>query len=147
MDDLVSIMPHYTGVCTYGHFYLVPRRLCRIVTCFPRGMQCFCGSASDDPTKNGEATCDMDCSGDDTRICGGRDAISVYQYDESPYVDVGCYVDDATRVLTGESQAGNPYMTTEVRRQMTTLACGKIMIDDTLYAVASGRRRQNKHVC
>ena len=42
--------------------------------------QCYCGLATDDPDSLGDATCDVDCVGDSSQICGGNSAISVYEY-------------------------------------------------------------------
>lgn len=83
--------------------------------------QCFCGRTSDDPDKLGPATCDMSCAGDASETCGGRLAISVYEYTErrtSEYA--GCFVDESgLRALSGKSRKGDPNMTREVRKRTT----------------------------
>lgn len=74
----------------------------------------------------------MTCSGDSSEVCGGFDAIQVYEYlDDAPtpvapspvaptpsgdYESVGCFVDDnQDRVLTGDSVLStNSVMTAEV---------------------------------
>ena len=66
----------------------------------------------------------MACSGDASQICGGNNAISVYEYvDVAPtptvpsdvYVSLGCYADLASpRVLSGPVK-DIISMTTEVR--------------------------------
>lgn len=48
----------------------------------PRLLQCFCSAASDDYGEYGEATCDYTCAGDASQICGGKNAISIYEYDD-----------------------------------------------------------------
>eukprot|EP00904_Undaria_pinnatifida_P007824 jgi/Undpi1/4171/HiC_scaffold_16.g07538.m1 len=44
------------------------------------GSLCYCGLATDDPDSLGDATCDIDCVGDSSQICGGDSAISAYEY-------------------------------------------------------------------
>lgn len=87
--------------------------------------KCFCSVDGDDPAELGTATCDMSCAGDSSQTCGGRDAISVYEYTttaptptpppaSSSYDHLGCYTDVASpRVFTGKSTASNA-MTAEV---------------------------------
>ncbi|CAM9763241.1 unnamed protein product, partial [Sphacelaria rigidula] len=66
------------------------------------GTECFCGVTSDDPDRLGDATCNMDCSGDASETCGGRNAISVYEFTNPPSGYAGCFVDSGSdRVLTG----------------------------------------------
>ncbi|CAM9751708.1 unnamed protein product, partial [Sphacelaria rigidula] len=69
------------------------------------GNECFCGRTSDDPDELGRATCNMSCAGDASETCGGRLAISVYEYTESRTSGyAGCFVDKTgTRALTGNS--------------------------------------------
>ena len=40
-------------------------------------MKCWCGDDSD-YDRHGTAVCDMDCTGDASETCGGRNAMSVY---------------------------------------------------------------------
>ncbi|CAN0092627.1 unnamed protein product, partial [Sphacelaria rigidula] len=77
--------------------------------------QCFCGVASDVPDRYGDATCNMKCSGDTGETCGGRRAISVYEFTDSPSGYAGCFVDSSSdRVLTGEFLKNEPTMTLKV---------------------------------
>ncbi|CAM9785404.1 unnamed protein product [Sphacelaria rigidula] len=67
--------------------------------------------ASDDPDRLGDATCNMDCSGDASETCGGRNAISVYEFTDSPSGYAGCFVDSGSdRVLTGQFLKNEPTM-------------------------------------
>lgn len=44
--------------------------------------ECFCGLKSEDYTVLGVSTsCDMQCTGDKSAICGGRNAMSVFTQD------------------------------------------------------------------
>jgi hypothetical protein len=43
------------------------------------GGQCFCGNALVDSTELSESKCNMPCEGDETQICGGSLALSVYK--------------------------------------------------------------------
>ncbi|CAN0160353.1 unnamed protein product [Ascophyllum nodosum] len=43
--------------------------------------ECWCGEATDDPTILGSVTCTRTCFGDASQICGGRWAMSVYEYE------------------------------------------------------------------
>jgi hypothetical protein len=43
------------------------------------GGQCFCGNALVGSTELAEAKCDMPCEGDDTQICGGQLALTVFK--------------------------------------------------------------------
>lgn len=75
--------------------------------------QCFCSADGDNPAELGTATCGQACTGNESQICGDRDAISVYQYVDTiiipvpptpsdDYVTLGCYTDlESPRVLTG----------------------------------------------
>lgn len=81
------------------------------------GEECYCSSGSDELDSLGEATCNMECSGDDSETCGGRLAISVYEY--TGYA--GCFVDNVRdRVLTAGSFVDDE-MTAEVREAGATI--------------------------
>lgn len=58
----------------------------------------------------------MECSGDESETCGGRNAISVYEFtDDSSSGYAGCFVDSTRdRVLTGPSKKNDPDMTSAV---------------------------------
>ena len=62
---------------------------------FVRREQCYCGVDADDPARLGDATCNFDCAGDASQTCGGRNAISVYEYntDVTPPESLGCWAD------------------------------------------------------
>lgn len=87
--------------------------------------ECFCGTSMDDPDMYGEATCDDTCAGDASDTCGGRWAMSVYQFDGAPVETPpktlskvaaryrGCYSDTADdRMMVEEITADD--MTLEV---------------------------------
>ncbi|CAM9719121.1 unnamed protein product, partial [Sphacelaria rigidula] len=77
------------------------------------GEECYCGSSSDDPELFDNADCNMGCSGDASETCGGRNAVSVYQFTEDPSAYAGCFVDSSRdRVLTGSSRTDESGMTT-----------------------------------
>ena len=72
---------------------------------------------SDDPDELGEGTCDFPCAGDDSEICGGSFAISVYQYPDvivvPPRTFLGCYADSKRgRIMTYKDTDND--MTTDV---------------------------------
>lgn len=88
--------------------------------------QCWCGAESVDYARHGYSSCEFPCSGDDTEICGGYDAFSLYLNDGSGTVDptpaptpskpayVGCYKDKKDdRVFTGEKYT-DEHMTNDV---------------------------------
>lgn len=108
--------------------------------CFFSSSQCFCGDAEPDVA---EGICNFECGGDDTEICGGFDAISVYTIGDTtvtppsedtpapvvpqttpapavplptgPYSFVGCYTDSRTaRVLSDIVEDSSTTMTTKV---------------------------------
>lgn len=68
--------------------------------------ECYCGDSL--PSKKA-SNCDMKCAGDDNKVCGGKDAISIYSGSCSPRnhdddnptsgsvkgaTNIGCYKDD-----------------------------------------------------
>lgn len=87
--------------------------------------ECWCGDASADVDKNGEATCDMSCAGDSSTSCGGYSTVDVYEYTSStnpapaPPTStgyLGCYLDDKTdRIFTAGMDSSNSDLTPEVR--------------------------------
>ncbi|CAM9763309.1 unnamed protein product, partial [Sphacelaria rigidula] len=91
------------------------------------GKECYCGPASDDFDSLGEATCTMSCSGDANETCGGRLAISVYEY--TGYA--GCFMDNVTdRVLTGSSFVDN---------DMTAEVCAELCKNAPFYGTQFGK--------
>ncbi|CAM9947269.1 unnamed protein product, partial [Sphacelaria rigidula] len=96
------------------------------------GKECFCGPSSDDPSRLGDATCNMECSGDASETCGGRNAISVYEFtDDSPSGYAGCFVDSSRdRILTGQSKKNDPDMTSAECAKF----CGSAPFYGTQYA-------------
>lgn len=75
--------------------------------------QCYCGVESDDPSRLGEATCDVDCAGDASQTCGGRFAISVYQYIVLEPEFLGCWTDSKSNRIMDTVQSSNA-MTNDV---------------------------------
>lgn len=78
------------------------------------GNECFCGMPGDDYAALGEGICNFDCAGDETQVCGGRDAMSVYvmkEYEPDTYSFLGCYRDDMVRVMSGTFKMKDPMMT------------------------------------
>lgn len=91
-------------------------------------------------TDLGTATCDMECSGDGTQICGDFDAISLYEYsDTSPtpvpptpepppkptedeYISLGCFGDVGGSRVFRASASESSSMTTEVGRLVAAAA-------------------------
>lgn len=66
----------------------------------------------------GDATCDFECAGDETEICGGFFAISVYQYPDVVITPtptfLGCWGDSkGGRIMMNKQTDGT--MTTDVR--------------------------------
>lgn len=83
--------------------------------------QCWCGSGASDIYQHGFTTCDYPCSGDNTEVCGGYLATSLYEMNGLPSDPpdgtkyIGCYKDaPRNRVLTGSSTTDDD-MTDEVR--------------------------------
>lgn len=63
----------------------------------------------------------MACAGDSNKICGGYDAITIYEYTEvtdSDYTYMGCFTDSKLNRVMG-SKIVNSSMTTEVSSQVT----------------------------
>ena len=62
----------------------------------------------------------MDCAGDDSETCGGRNAISVYYGDSAPdskFTYMGCFADSAaTRVLSVSALKNDAGLTIDVRK-------------------------------
>ena len=94
--------------------------------------QCFCGDSSSRLYKHGKAdNCNMDCPGrSGIEKCGGRLAISVFQYEGSPS-DIpknsdylGCFTDKRNdRALTLDdmtSDKGMTYAVSDERSNPTT---------------------------
>ncbi|CAM9474079.1 unnamed protein product, partial [Ectocarpus fasciculatus] len=104
------------------------------------GRECWCQDESIDFRRHGAATCDYQCSGDDSIVCGGFDAFSLYDLEEgelpSPPTDdnyVGCFADDRNdRVLGAKSSSS----------EMTSEACASYCADEsprnTYYATQWG---------
>lgn len=47
----------------------------------------------------------MSCAGDASQICGGRDAINVYEYTgvtNTAYTYLGCFTDDTSNRVMGD---------------------------------------------
>lgn len=45
------------------------------------GIECWCGGTDTDHVQHGESeTCNMECSGDPSQICGGEWSMNVYKY-------------------------------------------------------------------
>ncbi|KAL0953492.1 hypothetical protein HGRIS_004722 [Hohenbuehelia grisea] len=68
------------------------------------GNECYCGNKLGGTLDNGK--CTTPCAGKPTATCGGNNHLSVYQVISGPappagWVDSGCYVDNAARVLNG----------------------------------------------
>lgn len=86
------------------------------------GRECWCQDESIH-LRHGAGTCDYQCSGDESIVCGGFDSFSLYDLEErelpSPPKDdnyVGCFADDRNdRVLGAKSSSRE--MTSEVDRQ------------------------------
>ncbi|CAM9721650.1 unnamed protein product, partial [Sphacelaria rigidula] len=98
------------------------------------GTECFCGADTDTPEEAAEATnCDVPCAGDATENCGGKNAVSLYEFggvspptpspvDSEPptpttsgYDSVGCVTDSpAARVLSLKSIKKQPDMTADL---------------------------------
>lgn len=51
-------------------------------------MECWCGSlmSSGGPAPDGEALCNMPCSGNTNEICGGPDRLSLFRFGDIPTV-------------------------------------------------------------
>lgn len=85
-----------------------------------RPWQCFCGS----PASLGSDTadnCDMECAGDSSQLCGGFNAINVYEYTDetnSEYTYMGCYTDSSSNRVMG-SMSVSSSMTIDVSDQVT----------------------------
>ena len=86
--------------------------------------QCWCGRSSSDINKHGSSTkCNSNCAGGGRiQKCGGKYAVSVYQYEGTPRripggtTYLGCYADDpADRALTLKKTSDGAEMTYEVR--------------------------------
>eukprot|EP00903_Cladosiphon_okamuranus_P014055 g13064.t1 len=102
------------------------------------GRECWCQDDSIDLTQ-GAGTCDYQCSGDDSIVCGGFDSFSLYDLEElpSPPTDknyMGCFADDRNeRVLGAKSSS----------REMTSEACASYCTeespDNTYYATQWGQ--------
>ncbi|CAM9713152.1 unnamed protein product, partial [Laminaria digitata] len=79
--------------------------------------ECFCGVDSDDPSRLGDSRCTFDCAGDSTQLCGGRDAISVYEYEtvEQPSSEfLGCWRDSQSARIMDVVESDARSMTNEV---------------------------------
>lgn len=84
------------------------------------GTECWCQDESID-LGGGAATCDYPCPGDRSVVCGGYDAFSLYDLEEtdlpSPPTDdnyMGCFADDQhDRVLGAKTSSDR--MTSEVQ--------------------------------
>lgn len=87
---------------------------------FCLSMQCFCGIDSDDPKELGNAICNYDCAGDASETCGGRKAISVYQYldglEKPPTKYLGCWGDSKRGRIMGLAFSDSS-MTNDVSQQ------------------------------
>lgn len=89
-----------------------------LVPCRPSATQCFCGWLEDLGSE--ASNCDMACAGDETQLCGGFDAISVYEfYSEETSTSgetdgyLGCFQDgNGNRLMT--EKAVSSAMTAEV---------------------------------
>jgi len=71
------------------------------------GTQCFCGAA----IQNGAApvapeSCNLACAGDAAQVCGGSNAVSLYEVTPA-WQSLGCYSDKGT-ARTLSSSAGVP---------------------------------------
>lgn len=84
------------------------------------GVECYCGN--DFTTKTPSASCNVPCAGDNSQMCGGPWAVSVFQNGggssgatttlsppptQTGYVQVGCYRDSDTRLLQSGQGADN----------------------------------------
>eukprot|EP00904_Undaria_pinnatifida_P007443 jgi/Undpi1/3829/HiC_scaffold_16.g07198.m1 len=119
------------------------------------GTECFCSVAGDDPAELGTATCGTACTGDSSQICGGTNAIFVYEYGETTitptpqattptpqattptatgeadYEALDCYADLASpRVLTDGVQKGLADLTPEV--------CAELCAGNTYFGLQYG---------
>lgn len=111
--------------CQNCNYHVINPLLCvSALTC--RG-QCWCGDASTDYAKHGDTTCTYLCAGDSSEICGGKNAMSVYEYEDGPSPTptaptptppsgfIGCYADsNAGRIMVLEAVQDD--MTAEVRQ-------------------------------
>lgn len=87
--------------------------------CFSlRHPQCYCGVAADDPARLGDARCSIPCAGDATQVCGGFNAISVYEFVDTVDIEpenLGCWRDTRNdRIM--EFEQSDSSMTNEVSR-------------------------------
>lgn len=82
--------------------------------------QCWCGNASTDYDQYGETTCTLSCSGDSSEICGGYNAMSVYENDgivaPNPNPSfLGCFADSKmVRIMVKEASQSD--MKSEVKK-------------------------------
>lgn len=75
--------------------------------------QCWCGRYQTEHTKHGDSEdCTYECIGNATQTCGGRDAMSVYEYTNLPYY-YGCFADNITDRIMKKTLV-DPLMTTQV---------------------------------
>lgn len=84
--------------------------------------QCYCGVDSDDPDELGEATCNSPCAGDASQTCGGRNAISVYQYIVLEPEFLGCWTDSPRNRIMDIVESSNA-MTNDVSCVYVVLQC------------------------
>lgn len=73
------------------------------------GTQCFCGAAlQNGAAPAGPGSCNLACAGDATQVCGGANALSLYEVTPS-WQSLGCYADKDTARTLGSSVgvAGN----------------------------------------
>ncbi|CAM9855150.1 unnamed protein product, partial [Scytosiphon promiscuus] len=92
------------------------------------GRECWCQDESIH-LRHGAGSCDYQCSGDDSIVCGGFDSFSLYDLEggelPSPPTDdnyVGCFADDQNdRVLGAQSSSS----------EMTSEACASYCADES----------------
>jgi hypothetical protein len=86
------------------------------------GSECYCGMALSGNATLGSASCTVPCAGDNTKLCGGLGALSVYNWTSwapepqlTGWADLGCWKEgEGERALQGASR---------VFRNMTAGAC------------------------
>lgn len=84
------------------------------------GRECWCQDENID-LRHGVGTCDYECSGDESIVCGGVDSFSLYDLVEegenpSPPTDdnyMGCFADDRNDRILGAMMSSSE-MTSEV---------------------------------